>query len=645
VCGICGIRECDDKPVDDKMLVTMCNLIAHRGPDDEGYYIAPGIGLGNRRLSVIDLATGHQPIHNEDETVWIIFNGEIYNHLEVRARLEQVGHHYYTQSDTETIVHAYEEYGLEFVNHLIGMFAFALWDARQQTLILARDRLGQKPLYYTVHNNRLLFASEVKAILADRNVPRQVDGSALSLYLSLSYVPSPRTMFADIQKLPPAHLLICKDGQLSTRRYWQAVYQPDPSLDEHTCIEQLRVKLLGAVRRRLLSDVPLGAFLSGGIDSSTVVGLMSRLASSPVKTFSVGYDADVGGSGKFNVDAEYAKIAARHFGTEHYEVIIKRADDLPTLLKRLIWQIDEPLANPTLVLYYIVSQFARQRVTVALAGDGADELFAGYRRYHTDYVLASSYYRLPSELRQVASKIASHLPVPRKVKTLTIQLGGHTEPYRRYLFWWDFFKTEERMRVLADRDAPNQLFAEAINTHLVGPYADGHSFDSFTARMTLTDLSLWIADLSNMLVDKMSMLASLEVRSPFLDHELVEFIQTIPFNLRFKPRLRQWWLGSKFILRKAFHDLLPCEALERPKWGFLGPASKWLRTELRPMALDLLSPEALSRSGFFDAGYVNTLLQEHLDGTRYNLQKVWTLLVFQLWHEIYIQQNSAYVPT
>jgi len=644
MCGICGIRDFDNKPVDEAVLVKMRDILTHRGPDDAGHYVAPGIGFGIRRLGVIDLVTGHQPVHNEDESIWVVFNGEIYNHLEIRTRLERNGHRYYTQSDTETIVHAYEEYDLDFVSYFNGMFGVALWDARKRLLVLARDRLGQKPLYYTVHNGCLLFASEIKAILAIESVPRAVDRSGLSLYLSLSYVPSPHTMFAGIQKLPPGHLLVCQDGRVTTRCYWQVKYQPDFTLDENTCVEQVRTRLIESVRRQLLSDVPLGAFLSGGIDSSIVVGLMSRLSNSPVQTFSVGYHENAGGSAKFNVDVEHARIIAHHFHTDHYEVMVQRSDDIPSLWPRLLWQLDEPIANPTLVLYYILSRFARRSITVALGGDGGDELFAGYNRYYTDYTLASWYYRLPATLRQAVARAVYHVSTPHFVRTLAVRLGGSAEPYQRYLFWWDYFKPDERARILTDADVSAQVFAAVIEPYLVEPYADSHTFDSFTARMALTDLRLWIADLSNMLVDKMSMLTSLEVRSPFLDYEFVEFAQTIPFHLKLKPTLRPWWSGSKYVLKRAFGDVLPREILERPKWGFLGPASRWLRTELCPMALDLLSPAALRRSGFFDPVYANTLLQGHLDGTAYNLQKVWTLLVFQLWYEIYIERNPAYTP-
>ena len=635
MCGICGVRRFDNELVDESILFEMRDVMHHRGPDDEGLYVGRGVGLGNRRLSVVDLVTGHQPMHNEDKTIWITLNGEIYNHEEIRATLEKRGHHYYSRSDTETIIHAYEEFGKDCVQKLNGMFAFAIWDSSKDMLLLARDRLGQKPLYYSVDDEKLIFASEIKSILEYPDVERKIDIEALNLYLTFLYVPAPWTMFEGIKKLSPGHLLTCKGREIQIEKYWDVVYRSSDTRDERHYIGGIRRKLTKSVERRLMSDVPLGVFLSGGLDSSVVVGLMSQIMDRPVDTYSVGFDASIGGSPKFNVDFEHAKLVARHFGTNHHEIVISKNDDLEELLPKLVWQLDEPLSNPTIIPTYLVAKLAKESVTVTLSGDGADELFGGYTRYRADKMV--SYYRkIPGPLRdKILTPLIYRTPMPQRLKRLaekaSLPLGAE-----RYLTWWTVFSPDDKA-LLFTKGLVNQVDG-ALSERVVSSCFDNVNTGSFQDKLSYTDLKMWIAEESNMRMDKMSMLASVEARAPFLDHELVEFAATIPFSLKVKG------LTTKYILKKAFSDMLPKAIIEREKWGFFCPASSWLRDHVRDLTLQLLSRASIESGGLFNYDYVDSLVQRHLNREEYNLNKVWALLTFQLWYEIYINQNHEYIP-
>jgi len=531
MCGICGVRTFDGSLVEVDVLRRMRDIMTHRGPDEEGLYLNDTIGFGHRRLSIIDLKTGQQPICNEDKTVWIVSNGELYNHQEIRKQLEAKGHGYYTQSDTETIVHAYEEYGTACVQEFNGMFAFAIWDSNKDMLLLARDRLGQKPLYYSVDDEKLIFASEIKSILEYPDVERKIDIEALNLYLTFLYVPAPWTMFNGIKRLPPGHLLTCKGKEIQIEKYWDVVYRSSDTRDEGHYIGGIRRKLTKSVERRLMSDVPLGVFLSGGLDSSVVVGLMSQIMDRPVDTYSVGFDASIGGSPKFNVDFEHAKLVARHFGTNHHEIVISKNDDLEELLPKLVWQLDEPLSNPTIIPTYLVAKLAKESVTVTLSGDGADELFGGYTRYRADKMV--SYYRkIPGPLRdKILTPLIHSIPMLQRLKKLaekaSLPLGAE-----RYLTWWTVFSPYDKA-LLFTKGLVNQVDG-GLSERVVSSCFDNVNTGSFQDKLSYTDLKMWIAEESNMRMDKMSMLASVEARAPFLDHELVEFAATIPFSLKVK---------------------------------------------------------------------------------------------------------------
>lgn len=632
MCGICGVRRFDGGPIEKGVLRAMRDVMTHRGPDDEGLYLSEGVGLGHRRLSVIDLATGHQPMFNENGTVCIVFNGEIYNHLEVRAELERLGHRYSTRSDTESIIHAYEEDGTACVHRLNGMFAFTVWDARDHTLFLARDRTGMKPLYYWADADKFIFASEIKSILEYPGIPRELDMDGLNLYLALQYIPAPWTLFKGIRKLPPGYFLVCRaDGQVEVEKYWDVTYGSEEDKGEEYYIEGVRERVLRAVERRLISDVPLGAFLSGGVDSSTVVGLMGRIMNRPVDTYVVGFDLGEGAP-KFNIDLEHARLAARHFGTNHHEVVISQSDRIADLLPALVRQMDEPISNPTAISAYFVSRLARQMVTVALSGDGADELFGGYRRYIYDGVV-SRYEAIPAPLREgVMRPLVLGLPFPRRVKQLARKASlGHTPA--RYLTWWMTFSPEDRVQLF--NSALSDQVSDGALERLVMSHLDNVPSRSFQDKLAYTDLKLWIADQSNMVVDKMSMLVSLETRSPFQDHELVEFAGSIPFKYKVRDR------AMKVLLKRVFRDLLPLEVLDRSKHGFQSPGSYWLRNDLRELVWDVLSRGRIEQVGLFDSDYVERVMARHLNREEYNLNKVWTLLTFQLWYDVYFDGGGA----
>jgi len=632
MCGICGVRRFDGGPVEEGVLRAMRDVMAHRGPDDEGLYLSEGVGLGHRRLSVIDLATGHQPMFNENGTVCIVFNGEIYNHLDVRTELERLGHRYITRSDTESIIHAYEEDGTACVHRLNGMFAFAIWDARAHILFLARDRTGMKPLYYWVDAEKFVFASEIKSILEYPGMPRELDMDGLNLYLALQYVPAPWTLFKGVRKLPPGHFLVCHaDGRVKIEKYWDVTYGSEDDKGEAFYIEGIRERVLRAVERRLISDVPLGAFLSGGVDSSTVVGLMSRIMNRPVDTYVVGFDLGEG-SPKFNVDREHARLAARHFGTNHHEVVISQSDRIADVLPALVRQMDEPISNPTAISTYFVSRLARQTVTVALSGDGADEIFGGYYRYVYDRVV-SRYEAIPTPLREgIMRLLVLGLPFPRQVKQLAHKASlGHTPA--RYLTWWTVFTLGDRVQLF--NSALSDQVSDGALERLVMSCLDNVSSRSFQDKLAYTDLKLWIADQSNMVVDKMSMLVSLETRSPFQDYELVEFAGSIPFKYKVRGRT------MKVLFKRVFRDLLPPEILSRSKHGFQSPGSYWLRNDLRELVLDVLSRGRIEQGGLFNPDYVERIVTRHLNREEYNLNKVWTLLTFQLWYDAYLGEGGA----
>ena len=620
MCGICGVISFEPNRLVDRFLLKRMNdSIRHRGPDDEGYYQDAQASLAMRRLSIIDLHTGQQPISNESGDVWVVYNGEIYNFKDVRAELECRGHVFKTQTDTEVIVHAYEEYGDDCVKHFNGMFAIAIWDAHKRRLILIRDRMGIKPLYYWAGQDKLVFASELKALILHPDVPRQTNLAALDIFLTLEYVPAPHTIYESIFKLLPGHTLTVEDGELNIRQYWDVPYQP-VNHSEAECVEVLSSLINEAVKIRLMSDVPLGAFLSGGIDSSTVVGYMSQNMSEPVQTFSIGFEDDT-----YN-EVPYANAVAKHFGTNHHVEVLK--PDIAGLVEQLVLHHDEPFADTSIFPTYLVSKLARQQVKVVLSGDGGDELFAGYDTYLADK-LDRYYGRLPGTLRQqVLPRVANWLP-PQSVKKGLINMvkrmieGGALNPALQHTRWMMFLNSSEK-NMLYRSDLREILNDNLTADYLGGYFEQANRFDRL-AQQQYVDVKTYLADDILTKVDRMSMAVSIEARVPLLDYHIVEFAMNLP------PHMKLNGSRTKAILRKAVRNLVPNLILEKPKQGFSIPMKHWLRTSLKPMMLDLLSKDSIHTHGYFDHQIVSTWIKEHLDGHVNHSHRLWSLMVFETW--------------
>jgi asparagine synthase (glutamine-hydrolysing) len=601
----------------------MCGQIVYRGPDDEGLYVADGAGLGMRRLSIIDLSGGHQPVFNEDRTAWIVFNGEIYNFPELRPELEGRGHRFCTHTDTEVIIHLYEEMGADCVQKLRGMFALAIYDKVKRKLVLARDRLGKKPLHYALHNGNLYFASEIKSILAVAPELATVDAQALLEYLYFGYVPDPITAFTGIHKLPAGHLLEFENGKVTVRQYWDL-----PSYDtyfpksEEECLEELERRLFEATRIRLISDVPLGAFLSGGVDSSTVVAMMARASSGPVKTFSIGFTMD-----DFN-EARYARMVAQKFGTDHHELILE--PDVVQTVEHLTGSLEEPFGDSSMLPTYYVSQMARKHVTVALSGDGGDEMFAGYDRYGI-HAGRRVFERIPEWARRLfRNRIFPSLP--RSMRGRAFSYNVSLPWQERYVDGLSFVPGFERnLPLLSDGfrdvlrrgdDPSNALRRYFTHTPAQDPVSQLLYVD------TKTNL---VGDILTK-VDRMSMLNSLEVRVPILDHQLVEWAASL--SSAWKLRGRQ----QKYILLKLAERVgVPREAIYRKKQGFALPLRHWMRHELKDMLTILLEPRTLDR-GYFAAAGVRKLMDDHLVRGRVNTGRIWRLLMFELWHRNFLEK-------
>ena len=621
MCGICGVVSFQpNAPTDWSTLLQMIVSLEHRGPDDEGYYEDDQVGLAVRRLSIIDLHTGQQPISNESGDIWVVYNGEIYNFQNVRAGLEQRGHLFKTQTDTEVIVHAYEEYGDECVTHFNGMFAIALWDARQRRLFLARDRLGIKPLYYWSSVDKLVFGSELKALILHPDVPRQVDLAALDLFLTLEYIPAPRTIYEGVFKLLPGHRLVLEKGKLKITQYWDVLYQPI-SQSEAECGEILSGLIKESVRLRLISDVPLGAFLSGGIDSSTIVGYMSQSANEPVRTFSIGFEDDT-----YN-ELPYAAAVVKHFGTQHHVEVLK--SDHTDLAERLVAHFDEPFADTSIFPTFLVSKLASREVKVVLSGDGGDELFAGYDTYLAEK-LDRYYGRLPRPLRQrILPKFAGWLlPQPAKKglinKVKRMVEGGASDPSLQHARWMMFLNSSEKdslyrsdLRATLDDQLSDEFFHDY--------FEKANCFDRL-AQQQYVDLKTYLADDILTKVDRMSMAVSIEARVPLLDYHIVEFALNLPAHMKLRGA------RTKSILRQAVKNMVPQFVLEKPKEGFSIPMKHWLCTSLKPMMLDLLSKASLQKHGYFDDQVVAGWIQEHLEGRVNHSHRLWALMVFEMWH-------------
>ncbi len=630
MCGITGVIHLDGKPFERRTLERMTDTLVHRGPDEGGYYVSSNnrtdasenvsVGLGHRRLSIIDLESGQQPMSNEDESVWIVLNGEIYNFSQLRKELIGLGHRFRTRSDTETIVHAYEEWGEDCVHRLRGMFAFAIWDQRNQRLFLARDRLGIKPLYYFWDGKRLLFGSEIKAILAYPGIPRTINHQALYDYFSLLYIPAPKSIFKDIFKLPAGHVItLGPSARLIIRKYWDLSFEADEGVSEKQWCDRILEKLQESVKIRLMSEVPLGAFLSGGVDSSAVVGLMASLVNEPIKTASIGFEEQ-----KFN-ELPYARQIATYFGTDHHEEIVR--PDAVAILEKLAWYFDEPFADSSAVPTYYVCQVARNKVTVALSGDGGDENFAGYRRYYFDLLENQLRGIFPSFFRKYAigglARIypkADWAPQVFRAKTLLTNLS--LEPLEGFFHSMSWFGSlRDRLFV---RDFYKELSGYSTLEVFKSHYENAPVSDPLSAVQFL-DIKTYLVDDILTKVDRASMAHALEVRVPILDHEFMEMVARIPWNLKLNGR------KGKYIFKKALEVLLPHNILYRRKMGFSIPLSQWMRNELRGLFEDSVFSSSAISSSFLNMKTISQIWNEHQSGSRDWGPELWAILFWEKW--------------
>jgi asparagine synthase (glutamine-hydrolysing) len=626
VCGIAGIAGPRGDVVDAASVHRMCQTIVHRGPDDEGVYAQGPIGLGMRRLSIIDLAGGHQPIHNEDQTVWVVFNGEIYNFPELRSELEDRGHRFYTHSDTEVIVHLYEEMGADCVKKLRGMFAIALYDQRRERLLLVRDRLGKKPLHYALHGGRIFFGSEIKTILAVAPELAKVSEEGLLQYFYFGYINDPLTAFRGIQKLPPGYLLEFADGKIDVRQYWDLpAFGTHATASEEEFLQELEKRLEEAVRIRLISDVPLGALLSGGVDSSIVVGLMARASSMPVKTFSIGFRNE-----QFD-ETKYARAVAERFGTDHHELVVD--PDIEPTLGFLTGMLEEPFGDSSMLPTYHVCRIARKYVTVALSGDGGDELFAGYDRYsivmnrrQLDWVPegAANFYR-----RQV------HHRLPAGIFGRNRAWNSLLSTRDRYLDDVSYLPALHRERSVFASEFLETASGLADPLKLFQDYYDHAPAGDTLSRLMYLDAKTYLAGDILTKVDRMSMATSLEVRVPLLDHVFVEWAAKMPVEWKYRDGSR------KYILKKLAERIgVPGEVLHRRKQGFQLPLVDWMRSELKQQLLGiLLEPRTLQR-GYFRPEAVRGLVNEHMSGRRNRSGVLWKMLILELWHRNFLEARN-----
>lgn len=622
MCGIAGMVG----QRDGHLLRGMARVLAHRGPDDEGFYEQGEVSLAARRLKVIDLVGGRQPLANEDESCWLVFNGEIYNFVELRHRLEAKGHRFRSRTDGETILHLYEEEGDGCLEHLDGMFAFALWDRRRQRLLLARDPLGIKPLYYRVDGGRLAFASELKALLLDPACPRELDLGSVALYLALLYIPSPATIFRGIRKLSPGQALVFENGQATVKTYWDLSFPAERFGKHREAADEVLATLRESVRRQLVADVPVGVFLSSGMDSSAVVALMRSVATGPIKTFTLDFEESSFG------EAAEARAVARAFETDHHEFLVR--PEVADLLPRLVWHLDEPLGDSSLIVTYLVSALARQDVTVALSGIGGDELFCGYPRY-IGAKLARYYAAIPLPLRRAISRLARQIPDSARSDNPSGRVrrfleSGPLSEADRYLAWISFLAPETLAELLPG--ARSELDPHAVHLAHLGRC----SATDMSDRCFYLDLKTYLPDDLLILGDKMSMASSLELRVPFCDRRLVELMA------RLAPGVRAPGFRLKPLLREIMATRLPPQVLERPKRGFSVPLTQWFRGPLRRLALDLLEEERLRAGGVLDPAPVRHLLHSHLEGSRSYYDQLFALIVFQLWERVYLGGWAAH---
>lgn len=625
MCGIAGLLYFDTtRRAEPERLTRMTDTMAHRGPDDCGYFVEGPVGLGHRRLSIIDLEGGRQPIDNEDGSVVIVFNGEVYNYADLTSDLQKRGHRFKTRSDTEAMVHAYEEYGDDCVDHFRGMFGFAIWDRRQRRLLVARDRLGVKPVYYYVGDGFLAFASEVKALLELIEVPREMDPQALEMYLALRYVPGPGTMFKGIHKLQPGHRLIADEHGARVERYWDLRYEVASRTDaEHR--QGFAERLEESVRLRMIAEVPVGVFLSGGIDSSAVLAKMSQLtAGHQVKSFAVGYRGDCREDSAENEFA-YARLAAQALGAEHHEYHLTAAQ-FRDFIPDLVYRLDEPLGDPSTIPLYFLSRLAREHITVVLSGEGSDEILGGYGIYDRMRLIDRIYQTAPGLAAALAPRLAAMAP---------------NEITRRYLRFLGMPLTQRYRGVskgmageLASALRPGLAWPPAAVESLFERYYGAVANASALNRMLYVDTKVWLPDDLLLKADKMTMANALELRVPFLDHKLVEYAATLPEHLKISGGV------GKVILRQTMRGILPAEILDRPKKGFPVPTRAWFRGPLAGFAREvLLDPLSACRS-HFDPKTIDRILSQHAHGEAHLEQEIWTLLVFEHWHKAFMGRTA-----
>ncbi len=630
MCGICGVYNVQSgEPVSQGLVEQMTRLISHRGPDDSGVYLDGEVGLGVVRLSIIDLSGGHQPMSNETGDIWIVFNGEIWNYKTLRKELIEKGHHFRTNSDTETIVHAYEEYGVDCIARLHGMFGLAIWDGPRRRLFLARDRLGKKPLYYTRVDGNLLFASEIKALLCHPQVKREADVQALADFLSVRYVPAPATLFANIYKVLPGHWLLCENGTLREECYWDFTFSKTERRPVDEYIRGIREHIDRAVGERLMADVPLGAMLSGGVDSSIVTGIMSQLMTQPVKTFSVGFDVP---ESQYN-ELPYARLVSQHFGTEHHELVVKRSD-LTDYWPLLTWHRDEPVSEPSDLGVYLISKLARQHVSVVLSGEGGDELFAGYPKYLVDW-LATYYHLLPAPVRnQVITPLLDRLPYSmRKVKMAARALSQPT--LERWMNWFGVFNGQSKDQLLSDS---TRASIDMDSSRAFRRWLEGNPQRDDLSSMLYLDTKIWLPDNLLMKSDKMTMAASLEARTPLLDYKLIEYAASIPSNVKVKL------FRAKYLLKRAYADFLPEAILMRKKIGFNVPVGVWFREGQRNLISRLLLSERARSRGFLNEAFVTRILCDHLEGRTQYANQLFILASLELWFRVFIDNPRLESP-
>lgn len=624
MCGICGIFDRGGSPIDQASVERMLAVIKHRGPDGDGRYIDREIGLGHRRLSIIDLGGGAQPIGNEDGSVQIVFNGEIYNFIELRKELEAFGHQFKTRSDTEVIVHAYEQWGTECVKRFNGMFAFAIWDQRKRELFLARDHLGIKPLYYVSIGDRLLFASEIKALIQDPACPREVDLEALAELFTFRSVPSPKTLFKGIFKLTPAHWMLCTRRRIEIKRFWNWVPQLRKAWREEELVEEYQTLLEDAVRLQLRSDVPLGLFLSSGVDSGALLAIMCKYATGPVQTFTIGFK----GGEKTN-EVEDARNTALRYGADHYHRMVG-SEDYEKYYERYMQDLEEPVGHEPAAAFYFVSKVTSERVKVALTGQGADEPWAGYDRYK-GVKLSTFYSRLPKAVTGGLASVISR--VPGRMERFKRGAVSLNEPdmLTRFTKIYSFFSAEMKERLFK---GPMQVRSEAdayrSKEALRRLQTDVQHLDPLT-QMLYIDTRANLPDDLLMVADKTSMANSLEVRVPFLDYRLVEFIESLPPNLKLRG------VTGKYLHKKAMLKWLPQEVVYRKKKGFAHPIAHWLRSSMRPLVEDCLLDPQSSLGRYFDQAYIRTILERDRSGRENYMRHIYLLLSVELWHRTFFR--------